>query len=59
MSGAHRPALPECPYGDKPCPKVDGIERDLKETKRSLDDMKKVLYIIAGILAVQLGFTII
>lgn len=56
MTGVRPPA---CPYGDKPCPKVEGIEQDLKETKRSLEDMKKILYVIAGILTVQLGITII
>lgn len=56
MAGVTPPA---CPYGDKPCPKVEGIEQDLKETKHSLDEMKKVLYVIAGILTVQLGITII
>lgn len=59
MKGEQSPSFPQCPYGDKPCPKVDGIEKDLKETKRSLEDMKKILYVIAGVLMVQLGVTII
>ena len=50
---------PSCPYGDRPCPKVEGIEKDLRETKMELKHMSEILYVIAGILMVQLGVTII
>lgn len=48
-----------CPYGDRMCPKVDDIAQGLKETRKAIHDMHRVLYIIVGILTIQLGVTIL
>lgn len=48
-----------CPYGDKECPKLVDIKRDIDEVRDSVKDLARILYVIAGILTVQLGVTII
>jgi len=56
MSGEQSPS---CPYGDRNCPKVEDVEHQMEQCRKSLAEMAKLLYIIAGILMVQLGVTII
>lgn len=50
---------PRCPYGDKPCPKIDDLEKDVDTVKETVKSMQKTLYLIAGILIAELGVTII
>lgn len=50
---------PTCPYADRPCPKVTDMENDLRATKRTLDEVRALLYVIVGIMAVQLGVNLL
>ena len=50
---------PQCPYGDKMCPKVESLDKDLKDTKEGIKSMNRLLYVIAGILTVQLGIGLV
>lgn len=49
----------ECPYGADACPKIKSLEEEVQTTKDLLLRLLKVVYIIAGILTVNLGITII
>lgn len=44
---------------DKPCPKVDDLEREVDSVKDMVKSMQRTLYLIAGILIAELGVTII
>lgn len=50
---------PTCPFMDKPCPKVDDLEREVDSVKDMVKSMQRTLYLIAGILIAELGVTII
>lgn len=48
-----------CPFMDKPCPKVDDLEKEVDSVKDMVRAMQRTLYLIAGILICELGVTII
>lgn len=59
----------ECPYGSAYCPKVlaledevdkieAGVKSEVSDLRAELRNMSKTLYIIAGILFVNLGVTL-
>ena len=49
----------QCPYLDKDCPKVENLEQELKEVKDTLKSVLRVLYALAGIVAIQTGISVI
>lgn len=49
----------ECPYGADDCPKINDLEITVKVLHSELENMKRILYCIVGILMVELGVTII
>lgn len=53
------PKQSECPYGADACPKIEILEKEVQSTKDLIIRLLKVVYIIAGILTVNLGITII
>lgn len=48
-----------CPYGADGCPKIEDLEQELKDTRAMVYRMMRTLYLIAGILTVNLGIAII
>lgn len=49
----------ECPYGADDCPKITDLEVTVRVLHSELENMKRILYCIVGILMVELGVTII
>lgn len=49
----------ECPYGADDCPKIADLEVTVRVLHSELENMKRILYCIVGILMVELGVTII
>lgn len=49
----------ECPYTDRDCPKVEDVMDDVDDLKQRLANMERILYLIVGILTIELGVTII
>lgn len=49
----------ECPYGADDCPKIADLEGTVRILHAELENMKRILYAIVGILMVELGVTII
>jgi len=47
-----------CPYQDKPCPKIEDKEEELKELRIEMRTMQRYLYILMGMVAVNWGFTL-
>lgn len=52
-------AMKGCPYGADGCPKIEDLEQEVKDTRAMIYRMMRTLYLIAGILTVNLGITII
>lgn len=48
-----------CPYGASDCPKIHELQDEVDDVKRSIASMAKTLYLIAGILMVNLGVTLV
>ena len=46
---------PTCPYLDKDCPKVSEVDDDIKDVRKALTEVTRILYIIAGIILIQTG----
>lgn len=49
----------ECPYGAEHCPKMEDLECEVQSVKVSIANMSRTLYLIAGILTVNLGVTLV
>lgn len=49
----------ECPYGADSCPKIEDLEKEVQSTKDLILRLLKVVYLIAGILTINLGITIV
>lgn len=49
----------ECPYGANDCPKINQLSKEVSDTKATMLKMMKTLYLIAGILTINLGITIL
>ena len=49
----------ECPYGADKCPKVESMEKALDMLTEKIDTITKIMYIMCGIIAIQLGVLII
>ena len=50
---------PTCPYGARECPKVQDLEGRVMKDEELLQSMSRTLYVIVGLLMVELGVTII
>lgn len=50
---------PTCPYGARECPKVQDLEERLVKDEEVLQSMSRTLYVIVGLLTVELGVMII
>lgn len=48
-----------CPYGADDCPKFNDLKQEVDTVKLSIANMSRTLYLIAGILIVNLGVTIV
>lgn len=53
------PTAPTCPYGARECPKVQDLEGRVMRDEELLQQMSRTLYVIVGLLMVELGVTII
>lgn len=53
------PTLIDCPYGADTCPKVQELERDVTEMRKTMNKILYLLYFVAGIVAVEFGIVII
>lgn len=51
--------MAQCPYTDKPCPKVTELEERVSKMERNQVVMMRLLYFIAGIVSVTLGVDVI
>lgn len=49
----------ECPYGAQDCPKISDLKHEVDTIKESISSMAKTLYLIAGILMVNLGVSLV
>ena len=49
----------KCPYGASECPKIEDIEERVTRDESVLQNMQRTLYIIVGLLMVELGVSII
>lgn len=49
----------ECPYGVNPCPKIEDVQDDIDRMKDAITEIQKSLYIVIGILTINLGVTLI
>lgn len=50
--------MTQCPYTDKPCPKVTDLEDRVTRMERNQAVMMRLLYFIAGVVSVSLGVNI-
>lgn len=50
---------PECPYGAEKCPKVQDMEKVLDNLSEKIDTITRIMYIMCGIIAIQLGVLIL
>jgi len=50
---------PSCPYGDKDCPKVVALRERIVPIEVSLNILLKLVYVMAGIMMIQFGVTLI
>lgn len=50
--------MEQCPYTDKPCPKVTDLAERVTKMEKNQAIMMRLLYFIAGIVSVSLGVTI-
>lgn len=48
-----------CPYLDKPCPKVDEIDKQVTLNAKKLASVERLLYIIVGMIAIEYGFVLL
>ena len=48
-----------CPYNDKSCPKVEDIAEQLDKIHSRLSNVERLIYIIVGLIAVEMGITIV
>lgn len=48
-----------CPYSDKECPKLEQAKDEIMDVEARIRNMERILYLIVGILTVELGVTII
>lgn len=51
--------MAQCPYTDKPCPKVDELEERVVKMEKNQIMMMRLLYLIAGIVSATLGINIV
>ena len=49
----------ECPYGASDCPKTLSLHDDLDNVNATLMKLTRVVYLMAGIISLQIGFLII
>ena len=49
----------KCPYGASDCPKIEDIAERVTRDESVLQNMQRTLYIIVGLLMVELGVSII
>lgn len=48
-----------CPYQDQDCPKVSDLERTVTNNADRLANVERLLYIVIGMLAIEMGVMII
>lgn len=48
-----------CPYQDRDCPKVSDLERTVMNNAGRLANVERLLYIVIGMLAIEMGVMII
>lgn len=53
------PTKAECPYLDKPCPKLEEIDGKVDRLETVMDNMQRTLWVIAGILMCECGIMIL
>lgn len=44
-----------CPYGAGTCPKLTDVEADVKTLERKLTEVTRLLYVMIGMLMIELG----
>lgn len=49
----------DCPYGADNCPKVEALEKSLDDLSEKIDTITRIMYLMCGIIAIQLGVLII
>lgn len=49
----------ECPYADKPCPKLNELDEKVDRLDVMIAGMQKTLWVIAGILMCECGIMIL
>jgi len=52
-------ARSDCPYGAESCPHVKRVEDQVADMRKTLNKILYVMYLVAGIVAVELGIVII
>lgn len=52
-------AMNECPYSDKPCPKMQNHDERLDKLETNQLKLMRLLYYIAGIVSVSLGVQVV
>ena len=48
-----------CPYQDRDCPKVSDLERTVMNNADRLANVERLLYIVIGMIAIEMGVMII
>jgi len=48
-----------CPYNDKECPKLEDVRDVVADNASRLANVEKLLYLIIGIITIELGVQII
>lgn len=48
-----------CPYQDRDCPKVSDLERTVMNNANRLANVERLLYIVIGMIAIEMGVMII
>lgn len=48
-----------CSYGADDCPKINDCYRDIRGLEEDMSSVKRILYIIVGIVVVELGILVI
>lgn len=47
-----------CPYGADDCPKIEDIEKRAENHEKDISEIKKILYILIGMVAVNWGISL-
>lgn len=59
MPSVSTPPHEGCPYLDGDCPKVEEVKSEVKSLADDVGEIKRISYIICGILIAYLGVTIL